>query len=343
MKRGTRNAFSAGVPRCSSILLLCLLHISASAADLPIAAGDAAATWRACELDLGLLHAGEAARRLNLALPSGDPQRVRQALAHALDCWHAPVPGGGHLLTRSPVLPAGELRSRVHPSTLADVITLEPQVRTALAPWLGAHAGIAANPLDGSWVATLDGAGHAALVALLTSLERPGAIPPLITPAPPDRAGPALPSAPWREQVLALATTWGVDVSVEADTAEPAPAIPAGAVADLPAAFVSAGVPAAWCAGVLCLGGQPLLRLHPGARVVSVLLPVPHLGDPALLALAIRSAWPIAWRDQPGWCVLPRDHALLVQADAAGIHAALGVLAGRDTATEGFTDTSFVR
>jgi len=224
----------------------------------------------------------------------------------------------------------------MHPSALAQRPGLETQVQISMATFLGEPAGIAFNPLDSSWVASLTQPGHQALVRLLSALERPGVIPPLSSAAPPEAHGPALPAAAWPDQTAALVSTWGIAVAVAPETPAQSPAINAGSAAELPARLRESGCQAAWINGVLCIGAPAIDRLHPGQRAAWAVIPVPHLarrpGDEQRLAEGITSAWPPAWKSQPGWAVYALSGALLISADSAGIHHALATLATRDRA-----------
>jgi hypothetical protein len=325
-RTGRRIAVLGGV-------LWVVLASPIAAADAVLArsltAGEAVAAFAVGALDRDLLAAGEADRPLTAACADRQAVARRQALAHALDCWFVEDGQGGWLFTRNPTLASTGCTSRIHPSALAQRPGLEAQVQAGLATYLAAPAGIAFNPIDSSWVASLTPAGHQALVRLLTALERPGAIPPLLAPAEPARSGPDLPATAWPEQVAALVDRWGISVSLAPEVPAQAPAITAGLAADLPRQLQAHGLAATWIHGVLCIGGPALDRLHPGHRAAWSVIPVPHLvrdpGDGQRLADAIIGAWPSAWATQPGWTVTAIDRTLFISADAAGIHAALAL------------------
>ena len=322
-------------------VLLLALAVSLPAAAVvssSMPAGEAAAYFGVGALDGAMLLAGDAARPVVAGCPDGEALRRRQALSHALGCWYALDGRGGWVFTRSSTLPSEGCTSRIHPSALAQRPGLEQQVQLSMAAFLGEPAGIAFNPIDASWVASLTQPGHQALVRLLSALERPGVIPPFASAAPPEVHGPALPAAAWPDQTAALVTTWGIAVAVAPETAAEAPAISAGSAAELPDRLRESGVQAAWINGVLCIGTPAIDRLHPGQRAAWVVIPVPHLahrsGDEQRLATTITEAWPLAWKDQPGWMVAALKGSLFISADAAGIHHALATLAALDRAAE---------
>jgi hypothetical protein len=324
------------------LLLLCCLAIL-PAAEPVVCPGEplttavarlAAAGLDPAEPDAGLL-VEAATQPVVLALAGGDPAAARQALAHAAGAWLVQAADGHWICTRARHLPMGRAQVRVAPSALRDRLELEPVVVALMEPWIGSLGGVAYHPVDGSWTATLDAAGHAQLIAVLTACERPVPWAPhrQREPAPAGGGGP-LPAGPWSASAAALAASWGVAVSIAPGTPALAPALPACRAADLPDMLAGSGLAAAWIQGVLCVGPQaPGDRRHPGLRRQLAQIPIPHLAaDPAAasaLAHRLREENPARW-SQPGFAIVPLGTGLLVAGDADAIHAVLDALVRMD-------------
>lgn len=284
-----------------------------------------------------------AQERVSLALVDASPAAVRQALAHALGRWWVRTPEGRIRYVRAATLPTGPVLARTRTSGLIRMPALEELAHGLMTPWLGASgAGLVYEPSEGLWTATLDTAGHARLLELLTLLERPASevVPALIPgPQPPaDRVLPAFTASGWSELTQRLAAL-GIATSLAEGL--PAPtgplALPGGPVGSLPQRLAALGAPAAWHQGVLCLAGhEPVEREHPAQRRRLALVPVPHLAerevDGPLLVQAIRRRVAPTWWRLPGaglvW--MPEQRALLVAADAPVIHAVLDLLDSAD-------------
>lgn len=282
-----------------------------------------------------LLDTGAGKRSLHLTLVAADAEAAAQAVAHALQTWWAPLPGGGARYSGAVVLPVmGPVTVRTYPSRLRGRPRLEQQVRELMAPWLDGERGLVLHPPLGRWTATLDAAGHRELERLLVRIERPQIrIPPLI----PHRAQPAAhlhlqqrleaPDAP--DLAAQLASRLGRSVALATGELPSGPFVlhPAPLL-ELPLQLEAQGLPAAWVAGVLCLGGRPEDRLHPALRRHWATVPVQHLApDPlalgALVARLQQDAAPRWWR-LPGAGILPlEDNGMLLM---AADHSALGAV-----------------
>lgn len=276
-------------------------------------------------------------------LPSGaSSAATRQAMAHALGSWLLPDDQGGWQLTRDARLVPGRLRAVQVPSLLLRSGWLEAPVRRLMDPWLGGAAGIACNPHDGTWAATLDDQGHTRFLELLTLLERRQAQAPALVPGYDDsgrRSRSATLSAPlaWTEAAAILAEAFACPVAVAPGLSATCPALGCFQGEELVERLEPHGLRAAWIEGSLCLGRHlPVSRGHPASRRRLALVPVPPPVPDAdrLATLARRLPVVAGWEPGiPGWGIeaLPGEQpCLLVAADPVGIHAVLAVLARRE-------------
>lgn len=280
---------------------------------------------------------------ITLSLREAAPATVRQALAHAAGLWWIDTPDG-IVLTSARRLPPGELSARSIPSGLLKDPQAEELVPRLLEPWRTGGE-IIHDPATGMWVATLDSAGHAQLVELLSLLQRPRPwAPALLADEPaldPSRpiAG-ALHPGSWSAWCDELAQAADLSVSLEPglDQGATAPALALGGTrADLPRLLAAVGLRATLIRGVCCIGRAPASdRQHPALRRRLAAIPLPHLVDSSAdgrrVAEALqRQVLPTRW-SEPGWDVewIPattsRTGFLLVAADPPTIHAVLDAL-----------------
>ncbi len=285
---------------------------------------------------------------VTLSLRHAGPATVRQALAHAAGLWWIDT-ADGLLLTSTRRLPLSALSARTLSSAMlvdshAD-LQAEELVTRLLEPWRTTGE-ILHDRATGAWSATLDDAGHARLVELLSLLQSPRPWAPALLPDAPatDPAGlvsgaqlhPGSWSA-WCDE-LALAAELSVSLEPGLDRGATAPAVAlSGTRAELPRALAAVGLRAALIRGVLCVGRNvPTDSQHPALRRRLAVIPLPHLitDNPAgqRLADTLRQRiLPSAW-DQPGWGLawLPttatRQGFLLAAADPLTIHALLDAL-----------------
>ena len=272
--------------------------------------------------DLALAQDRRLGQPLIIAWRIPAPAGLRQALAHALDCWLVPDQDGSWRLTMTPALVQGPLRVRVHPSRLIDRPEAEDLVLSRMRPWLHGHAGIVLEPRSGAWTATLDAAGHARLVALLAALDgdRPAA-PALITPESVDPSIPELVAAPWQSWSDTLAAHLGETVSVVPQATASGPRLAPGS---LDRALSAHGLRARRIHGIWCIGTASPTDRHLGlTRIRDALIPVAHLGS-AVDGIAPGPA------DGPLIARLPWAPALLVTGTPEQIHAVLARLEALD-------------
>ncbi len=290
------------------------------------------------ELDVDALVAGLGSARIDMVLVDASPAARRQALAHALGCWWAAVPGGV-ACTRAATLPATRLLVTSCTSTLVNYPAYEDLVRRLLQPWLGRDAGLSLLPDSGTWSATLDADGQARLSEIINVLEQGRAQCASTIPDPdlPDlerQLSAGVHAGSWPALVEALSAAGACSVSLDQVAAHgpfPGGGVTIGAcrLGEVPAALHAAGIAARFLHGVLCLARSgaagPCERQHPGQRRLIALLPIAHLAatplDGELIATSLKrhSGSRDGWWAQPGaeLVFLPPLRALLVAADAA--------------------------
>jgi hypothetical protein len=300
------------------------------------------------DLDLDLLVAGVGGARPLFALCEASPAGVRQAVAHALDCWWVTARDGGVVLLRSRRLPQGPLSVRSLTSSLRNQPAAEALVRRLLDPWLGGEAGVSLLPADGLWTGTLDQAGHARMIEAINLIERPLAQVTSLLPDPdaPDLDLPVaggLRATGWGNLVELLSARCRVSASLSPRLR--ARSFPVGGLdlraarlGDLARELSLAGIAGSWRHGVLCLddahdAGDGWEREHPAQRRRLALVPVGHLVADAVdgdfIVAAIRTRVATWWWAQPGaeLCYQERTRSLLVAADAGTQVAVLDALA----------------
>lgn len=274
-----------------------------------------------------------------LSTIEADQEATIQALAHALGTWWCRDARGQIVFTQARILPALDRPSVVtYPSIIVDGLAWEPWVQQMLEPWLGPDCAVAFHPAQQRWVATLDSAGQGRLLQILAAIERAEPHVPPVLPvqgaAEPDRQLPTLTCASWPELVERLSDLGRISISLAPELARRGPqrlVIPAGPVARLPQVLAGLGVPAAWQAQVLCLGGSLRPAAHPGLQRHLVVIPMAQFAarlDPQRCAACLtRTVCPDWWR-QPGAGLAwhPDRRALLAGVDQEALQAILDQL-----------------
>ncbi len=280
---------------------------------------------------------------ITLSLHEAGPATMRQAVANAAGLWWVDTTDG-IVLTSARRLPPTTLSSRSIPSGLLVDPQAEALVPRLLEPWRTGGE-ILHDPATGMWIATLDNAGHARLVELLSLLQLPRPWAPALL-----AEDPALdPTRPlngslrpgswsaWCDE-LALAADLSVSLEPGIDQGATAPALVLGGTrADLPRLLAGVGLRASLIRGVCCIGRAPAVdRQHPALRRRLAAIPLPHLVNDAATGQRVaealrRQVLPARW-NEPGWglewipTTATRPGFLLIAADPPTIHMVLDAL-----------------